>query len=410
MGYYEDLDREIDKDLGWADPKSGGSERRQPGYWQKFLHTAKVTSPLWNFFKKIWRGFAKVAFFPIISNLGYSKRFNMDGDMVMVRRGWMGRIFDGIIARAILAPLIVGAFLLLVVYGNTHPQRTMATTTPQSLGIYFKRVNPLTVDGQLLSAWYIPPITEDQVAFDPESTLTQKWPGVVLCHGLGASHDQYLPLAQELHNAGFAVLMLDMRGQGESPSAAVTYGLRERLDVIAGVKYLRDMPCVDGTKIGVVGHDIAATAALQAAALDSSITAVVADGMWPKFDQRARGIFSQQMPGIGVSAQWMAPLYTLTFEIAVRERLSQLDPDAVVRSIRSQPLFFIARNGDAYAPVQEVMGLANNIPGPHEFAIADEKTSMDSHIQDFLIKTTGWKGPREEATDKVEQLLKKRVQ
>ena len=31
-----------------------------------------------------------------------------------------------------------------------------------------------------------------------------------------------------------------------------------------------------------------ATAALQAAALDSSITAIVADGLWPKFEDRAR--------------------------------------------------------------------------------------------------------------------------
>jgi len=41
---------------------------------------------------------------------------------------------------------------------------------------------------------------------------------------------------------------------------------------------LREMPYVDETKVCVVGHDIGATAALQATALDSSITAVVADG------------------------------------------------------------------------------------------------------------------------------------
>ena len=169
------------------------------------------------------------------------------------------------------------------------------------------------MDNQRLSGWYIPPISADDVAFDPDSVLLEKFPGVVLCHGLGQTQDQYLPLAKDLHKAGFAVVMIDTRGQGESDPAAVTYGLRERLDVLAGVKFLRETIYIDPSKICVVGHDIGATAVLQAAALDSSITAVVADGLWPRFEDRAREIFTRPSDTLAgkisskLPTKWLAP-------------------------------------------------------------------------------------------------------
>ncbi|HVT79884.1 MAG TPA: alpha/beta fold hydrolase, partial [Phycisphaerae bacterium] len=359
MSYYDELDHEIDKEMGWTKGRKYNL-KRGPDYWAAILKTAKASSPFFRILGRAVRGIAKVVFFPIISPLGYSRRFNAMGDVIVVKRSIFWRVVDGILTRALLTPLILAVFLIAMVYASTHPRTVRAVANPDSYGIYFKRVSLVTVDNQALAAWYLPPISADEVAFDPEGVLTQKWPAVVLCHGLGASQDQYLPLAKQLHDAGFAVLMLDMRGQGESDPAAVTYGLRERFDVLAAVKMLRETQYVDESKVCVVGHDIGATAALQAAALDSSITAVVADGLWLKFEDRARDIFSRPPAGAGAWAanggrlptQWLAPLYTLAFEIAIRDRLEQLNPEAVVRSIHTQPALFIARQGEEYAPVQ----------------------------------------------------------
>jgi uncharacterized protein len=237
---------------------------------------------------------------------------------------------------------------------------------------------------------------------------------VVICHGLGASHDQYLPLARQLNAKGFTVLMMDMRGQGESDAGAVTYGLRERMDVLAGVKFLRETAYVDRTKVCVVGHDIGATAALQATSLDSSITAVVADGLWPKFEERAREIFSRAPEASGggqMPTQWMAPLYTITFEIAVRDRLSQLNPEAIVRSIHLQPALFIARNGPDYLPVANVLTLATNAGGRHEVYVDDPNLvgDTDEKTVDFLVRATGWRGPKLRGSSDVEKLMEKQV-
>jgi len=423
MGYYDELDDEIDVEMGWkARGKEGtgvNSPRRKPDYWQALLRTAKAsTSPFWRGFTRITRAIAKVVFFPIISPMGYAKRFNVHGDMVIVKKSILWRTMDGVFTRLLLTPVILALFLIATVYASTHPRKVHALATPESFSAYFKRINLYTVDNQRLSGWFIPPMNADEVAFDPEGTLAQKWPAVVVCHGLGASHDQYLPLAQELHSAGFAVLLLDMRGQGESDAGAVTYGLRERMDLLAGVKFLRETTYIDETKVCLVGHDIGGTAALQAAALDSSITAVVVDGLWPNFEDRAREIFSRPPASAGewaarggrMPTQWLAPLYTMTFEIAVRYRLEQLNPETVVRTLL-KPVLFIARTGEEYAPIQNVVTLASSAGGEHNIFIDNptKKSDSDTRTREFLMKATNWKGPNSSGTDRIDQLLKNKV-
>jgi pimeloyl-ACP methyl ester carboxylesterase len=402
--------------MGWdrGEPGGGGgrkgSIRRRPDYWQAILRSAGPTSPVGRAIGTTWRAISKIVFFPIISPLGYSKRFNVQGDMVIMKRSLVMRFVDGILTRVLLTPVILGIFMIAVVYASTHPKNLRAESSPDAYGLYFKRLSLTTVDHQRLTAWYIPPISAEEVAFDVMGTLVQKYPAVVVCHGLGSTHDLYLPLAAQLHTAGFAVLLLDLRGQGESDAAAVTYGLRERMDVLAAVKALREMSYIDATKVSVVGHNIGATAALQAAALDSSVAAVVADGLWPRFEDRARDIFGHPNAGSGnpLPSQWLAPLYTLAFEIAIRDRLNQLNPETVIRNIHTQPVLFITRTGPDYASVQEVRALASQAGSHHEVIPAD--FNWEGKIVAFLTKSLDWKGPKARGTEQIKNLLKNSIE
>jgi pimeloyl-ACP methyl ester carboxylesterase len=203
--------------------------------------------------------------------------------------------------------------------------------------------------------------------------------------------------------------MLDLRGQGESAGAAVTYGLRERTDVLAAVKFLRELSTVDESRVAVVGRDIGGVAALEAAALDSSLAAVVADGLWPRFNDRARTIFSSPLKPLPTG--WMAPLYTTAFEIALRERWGSWDLDTVMRSIHRQPLFFVARTGDAYAPIGDVVQLAASAGGRHDvmLANAEHAAEVDDRITSFLMQVTHWQSTKARGVEEIEKMLEKRV-
>jgi hypothetical protein len=108
--------------------------------------------------------------------------------------------------------------------------------------------------------------------------------------------------------------------------------------------------------------------------------------------------------------QWLAPLYTMTFEIAVRDRLEQLNPETVVRGLR-KPVLFIARAGEQYATVQTVMTLAASAGGEHDvfFDNPTIKADSDTRTREFLMKACNWKGPNSRGTDRIEQLLKNKV-
>ena len=424
MSQYDELDheidQEIDRDMGWSRDKDGKKRNRQPrrsaNYWHALLGAARKTNPLFRPLVRLLRAILKIVFFPLISPLGYSKSFNVQGDILIVKRSFLWRIIDGIITRLFLTPVILALFFAGIVYLTTHPEPVQATQNPAGLGLFFRPVSLVSTDGQRLAAWYVPPLKPEEVVINREEVFNLRWPGVVLCHGLGDTHDSYLALASQLHKAGFAVLMLDLRGQGSSEKGAITFGLRERFDVLAGVRFLREQPNIDPGKICLVGHDMAATACLHATALDSSIAAVVADGMWPQFHERVEKIFDNPR----VPTKWLAPLYEVTFEISVRERLNQLDPATVLKSIKLQPVLFVAYNGPSYAPVQDVVEMAASVPAPHEVIILDGPTiergnpdaknyTPEQRITFFLAHATGWKGTPLKGPETVQRLMESQI-
>lgn len=109
-------------------------------------------------------------------------------------------------------------------------------------------------------------------------------PAVVLVGGSGQTDRDGIvagipvlgQLARALREAGFLVVRYDKRGVGQSGGRTETAGLSDFAeDVRAAVHYLEDRDDVDRDRIAVVGHSEGAWVALQAAARDKRIRAVV---------------------------------------------------------------------------------------------------------------------------------------
>ena len=84
----------------------------------------------------------------------------------------------------------------------------------------------LDSEGLRLSAWYV-------LASKPGR------PVVVLCHGLGANKQNFLPVAQTLHELDFNVVTFDFRGHGDSEGRTTTFGIKESRDVVAAFGWAR---------------------------------------------------------------------------------------------------------------------------------------------------------------------------
>lgn len=103
-------------------------------------------------------------------------------------------------------------------------------------------------------------------------------PGVVLAHGLGATHGMLLgQYERRFAAAGIATLAFDYRHTGESGGEPRQHFnmRRHRQDVAAACGYLRRHDAIDATRLGLWGTSLGALHVLQAAAQEVDIRAVV---------------------------------------------------------------------------------------------------------------------------------------
>jgi alpha-beta hydrolase superfamily lysophospholipase len=107
---------------------------------------------------------------------------------------------------------------------------------------------------------------------DPGIALSGWWieaPGsnraFVLVHGRGTGKKAVASYAPLFIDRGISVLMLDLRGHGQSTPAFVTFGDKERNDVLGALDFLARQGFGPEDKVGFFGLSMGATAAYLAA-------------------------------------------------------------------------------------------------------------------------------------------------
>ena len=214
---------------------------------------------------------------------------------------WIGL---GIIGFAIVVYLAVG---MIAANQLTRPVRRFDPTNhPGTRGLGYEEVRYSPRSGDLeIAAWYIPAAESKQA--------------VILVPGRDDSRtkgfdDHFVDFAAALQRAGLAVLMIDLRGHGQSGDGRYTFGLKEREDVIGGVEWLKEHGFQAG-RIGVLGYSLGSAACIGAAADDPEIGAVVSESGYAEIrsliefalgaGEPPAADFSQRNPSHGESDFWL---------------------------------------------------------------------------------------------------------
>ncbi len=154
----------------------------------------------------------------------------------------------------------------------TLPKRVFdPALNPEKYGLQYEDFRfPARSDGLQIAAWYIP------------SEQNQK--AIILVHGRDNSRtngfgDEFVSFANTLHKAGFSVMMIDLRGHGESADARFTFGIKERQDILGAVDWLKARGYQAGT-IGVLGYSLGGASVVGAASLEVAIGAIWIDSTY----------------------------------------------------------------------------------------------------------------------------------
>ncbi len=235
----------------------------------------------------------------------------------------------------------------------TVSRRVSTGDTPQTYGMRYEEVTfPAREDGVEIAAWYIP--VDEQA---PTQT-----PAIVLVHGWTASrtvgfNQHFLSMARDLHEAGFAVMMIDLRGHGESEAAHVSFGVYERRDVLAAIDELLQRGHPAG-RIGLLGTSMGAASVVGAAAEHPAVGAVVTDSLFADIQPVIEGQWSQTS-GL--------PLFILDTTLGIFEGINGYEltasrPIEEIAQIAPRPLMMIHCQADSHIPLEQFESLKAAAP------------------------------------------------
>lgn len=168
---------------------------------------------------------------------------------------------------AALVILVVGPLILLQPQRRTRDWYIGKTTLlePRDAGIPQEDVVITSPDGVPLKGWLVR---------QPKSKAKGT---IIYLHGVGDCRTAGVALARLLFRRGFNVLLYDSRAHGESGGRFCTYGYYEKHDVGTAISYLARRRDLRIGKVGLFGTSMGAAVAIQAAAIDNRIRAVVAE-------------------------------------------------------------------------------------------------------------------------------------
>ena len=193
---------------------------------------------------------------------------------------------------------------------------------------------------------------------------------VLLLPGVRANRLAMVDRALVLHAAGYSTLLIDFQATGESSGDAITFGWRERLDVIAAVQTLRWM--LPGEPIGIIGISLGGAATLlAAAALD--VQAAVLEAVYPSIEVAVENRLRMRFGTLGAT---LSPLLIVQLRPRLGVSPSDLKPIDRIGRLRC-PIFIIGGIVDQHTTVADTQRLYAAAREPKELWLIPDAAHVD---------------------------------
>jgi pimeloyl-ACP methyl ester carboxylesterase len=240
---------------------------------------------------------------------------------------------------------------------------------------YRNVVFPARTDHVMIHGWFIPGVLPSG------QKTTQRT--LIMVHGANQNRTDpaagLLSLSSALAHQGFAVLVFDMRGNGQSPPAPFSLGYFEQRDVLGAVDFLERGPIPYSSLgrphiIGGWGVSMGAITLLLAAAQAPDIKAIVVDSAYPDIIP----ILEREIPKQSGLPSFLTPGALVADRLLYGIDWYSVRPGDVVASLAPRPLFFIQGSGDKYNP-------------PYNLGILvhDAKAAPNANVQSWLVPGAG---------------------
>lgn len=232
----------------------------------------------------------------------------------------------------VLLSIILLIFVFWLVTSLNFARRVPLTEkhTPDEYGLQFEPIEFKTRDGLTLRGVWIP--------------VPRSEKAIVILHGYQGSYDPDLWRVPALHGAGFNTLLFDFRAHGRSDGKWMTFGYKERWDVLGAIEFLHKRGM---RQIGLLGFSYGGINAILTAAINPDIGAVISDGGPTRWITGAAGwARNKRLPVWLIKA--LAKLFFSVTSLFVGANLFRYEPVRWVDKISPRPILFIHGDQDQY--------------------------------------------------------------
>ncbi len=192
-------------------------------------------------------------------------------------------------------------------------------------------------------------------------TEKEKAPCVIICHGLGGSKDNKLPLLEAFSKAGLASMAFDFSGHGESQGSFEKLTVTNAVaDSKAAIDYVSSLASVDASRVGIMGHSFGGSVSLIGAAGDKRIKSIVVSAPVVDFLETLR-MLSDFDTKIGNLTVWKDKGYThylnadqkyMKLEYPFLEDVMKFDMKKIAKEIKC-PVLLIHGSKDKIVPLHQ---------------------------------------------------------
>ena len=261
-------------------------------------------------------------------------------------------VFVGLALLFVIAYFGIGAYIASEVTKiDEHDQ------FPDSYpGVPYEEVSfPTREDELQITGWYLPNQDSDRA--------------MILVHGRNASIQDAISgtfpqLATEIHKAGFAVLMINLRGhggetEGQSEGTRYSFGVFDRRDVLGGVDFLINKGFQTG-RIGALGLSLGGAATIGAVSEEEAIGILVVESTFADLNWLIPEKFEEET-GLPI---WFYTGVNLMNQLLYGYELSKVKPIEEIQLVGNRPVMIIHCTTDEDVPMKHPDALVEALPSP----------------------------------------------
>jgi uncharacterized protein len=267
--------------------------------------------------------------------------------LVVFKRFWAAAL--GALLFPAIAIVLLGSLL-------SRPIQARIGEPPAELGAH--SVSFGSPSGAVISGWF--------------AVVGERAPVLLLLPAVRANRLSMVDRALFLHRDGYSVLLVDLQAVGESKGEAITFGWRERLDVLAAVTFIRKH--LPQAPIAILGSSLGGAAALLATP-PLEVNALILEAVYPSIEKATQNRLRMHL---GRAGAWAVPLLL----VQVRPRLGvspgQLRPIDHAGRVRC-PVLVISGAADRHTTPEDTQLLYDRIASPKLLWIVPGAEHVDLH-------------------------------